>query len=87
MEAETFATADNVVDCDGAAPMYGAVGGPYEFEYLLNFTMAARDSAPAFSWHPRHDDNGRPLGGRFIWAYASCSTYDPAEVAVLKETQ
>ncbi|MBA1147298.1 alpha/beta hydrolase [Ectothiorhodospiraceae bacterium WFHF3C12] len=45
IEAETYATANNVVHYDGAVPMCGVVGGTYEFDYLLNFTMAAHELA------------------------------------------
>lgn len=59
IEAETYATANNVVHYAGAVPMCGVVGGTYEFDYLLNFTFAAQhvahradNSVPALNAYP-----------------------------------
>lgn len=45
VEAETYATANNRVSYDGSVPMCGVTGDVYEFEYLLNFTLAAQHLA------------------------------------------
>lgn len=62
IEAETYATANNVVQYHGAVPMCGVVGGTYEFDYLLNFTFAAQhiahradNSVPALDSYPSED--------------------------------
>ncbi len=45
VEAETYATANNRVVYDGSVPMCGVTGDVYEFEYLMNFTLAAQHLA------------------------------------------
>ncbi|QGZ32171.1 alpha/beta hydrolase [Stutzerimonas stutzeri] len=45
VEAETYATANNRVRYDGSVPMCGVTGDVYEFEYLMNFTLAAQHLA------------------------------------------
>ncbi len=45
VEAETYATANNPLRYSGSVPMCGVTGDVYEFEYLMNFTLAAQHLA------------------------------------------
>ncbi|WP_434458026.1 alpha/beta hydrolase [Stutzerimonas urumqiensis] len=45
VESETLATANNPVRYEGSVPMCGVTGDVYEFEYLLNYTLAAQHLA------------------------------------------
>ena len=45
IEQETYATANNHMEYDGAVPMCGVVGDTFEFQYLAQVTMAAQHFA------------------------------------------
>tara|TARA_B100000614_G_scaffold66155_1_gene58542 strand:- start:51558 stop:53036 length:1479 start_codon:yes stop_codon:yes gene_type:complete len=45
IEQETYATANNHVEYDGAVPMCGVVADTFEFQYLARVTMAAQHLA------------------------------------------